>query len=81
MGERETIEALLGNDSAWTQIVEAIGEKAVKVYLQDRKREESYDRALMSKKNPKELPPEKTWHEIGQELKPEILGWKWENDG
>ena len=78
MTEREMIDALLSNDSAWTQIVEAIGEKAVKVYLQERKREETYDWALKNKKNPAKLPKEKTWQEIGQELKPEILGWRWD---
>ena len=78
MTEREAIDTILGNDSGWTQIVETIGELAVKTYLQERKREETYDRAIKNKKTPKPLPDEKTWHEIGQEVKPEILGWKWD---
>ncbi len=77
MGERQMIGELLANDSAWTQIVEIIGEEAVKVYIKERKREESYDRAIKAKKSPKPCPAEKTWHEIGQELKVEIIGWKW----
>ena len=77
MTEREMINALLGNDSAWTLIVELIGEEAVKVYLIERKREEGHDRAIKAKKNPPKLHKEKTWAEIAQELKPEIMGWKW----
>ena len=74
---REAIDTILNDDSAWTQIVQEIGDAAIKSHDEDMEWQRKYDAAIADGVSPPDDIHEKTWHEIGQELKPEIIGWNW----